>query len=108
MFLVLCASSSNSFSSLSTTAQLSRPSDANRLFVRDGTRTFASAGDNDDKEAQDTESSTDNPAGEKAEQPEMRTSTVRIDDGGSNLTDRFKYKVRTRAVSHDMYVALPT
>jgi hypothetical protein len=26
-------------------------------------------------------------------EPALRTSTVRIDDGGSDLTDRFKYKV---------------
>jgi hypothetical protein len=29
------------------------------------------------------------------QQPLVQTSTVRINDGGSNLTDRFKYKVRS-------------
>ena len=48
---------------------------------------------NDDNTNEET-SSVESEKDEEQQQPLMQTSTVKIDDGGSDLTDRFKYKVQ--------------
>jgi len=52
----------------------------------------AQTDDNDDND-RDSNSGNDD-IGDSAEAEMVQASEVRMDDGGSNLTDRFKYKVR--------------
>ena len=55
------------------------------------TRLFDSNSDDDDKQQEEGE--TQRRKDDDEEEGEIQMSTVRIDDGGSDLTDRFKYKV---------------
>jgi len=60
----------------------------NRASVSPNEEPTNSESNNDDeKEWQDSKEQ------QQGDNPSFQTSTVKIDDGGSNLTDRFKYKV---------------
>lgn len=70
------------------------------LYCKGNIRRFAV--DNSEENEFDSEES-ESPAPSPQQEPslEMDTSTMKIDDGGSNMTDRFKYKVHALMGDYD-------
>jgi len=65
-----------------------------RIDVLQSSCRLQASSDDDDDDDLESNSSEDVDGNEDDVTPVVETSTVRIDDGGSDLTDRFKYKVR--------------
>ena len=100
VFLLLLSTNSKAYSfSWGTTPAILRPQTnfQKSAHIFASTVTKSTTSNNDDAARQDSSEETnsgddhDDPTEGKTEM--MQTSNVRIDDGGSALTDRFKYKV---------------
>lgn len=102
LFLAWCTSCAQSFapanSRVSRSTTMTKLMDEPRRWRYLVMCLFERKNDEEEEEEQEVQSSSSNDPVEAqpddGDRPGLRTSTVRIDDGGSNLTDRFKYKVR--------------